>query len=63
MFDRLFQFIREGVKTAILGGIEDAHDELAAKIETGEPLALEESTNGQTTTKTTTRKKSATSKR
>ena len=45
MFDRLFQFIRDGVKTAILGGIQDARDELTAKVEAGQPLTIETTTD------------------
>lgn len=45
MFDKLFQFIRAGVRDAILGGFQDAHDELAKLVETGEPIALEDKSN------------------
>lgn len=49
MFETLFQFLRQGVKTAILGGIQDAQEELAGKLETHEPLVIEsqEHTNGK----------------
>lgn len=51
MFDKLFQFIREGVKNAILGGVQDAHAELVSKVEANEPLVIEGHTNGKATTK------------
>lgn len=33
MFDKLFSFIRQGVKNAILGGVQDDQDELTVKVE------------------------------
>lgn len=63
MFDRLFQHIRTGVRDAILGGFQDAHDELTRLVETGEPLPALESpdeaskANGKATS---TRRKAAT---
>jgi hypothetical protein len=47
MFDRLFQFIRDGIKQAILGGIDDAQQELVHRIETQEPLVIEAEVNGR----------------
>ena len=44
MFDKLFQFIRQGVRDAILGGFADAHEELANLAETGNQLVLEDKT-------------------
>jgi hypothetical protein len=41
MFDRLFQFIRDGIKQAILGGIDDAQQELVHRVESKEPLVIE----------------------
>lgn len=61
MFDRLFAYLREGFKNAFLGALADADEELAAKIEKGEPLTIEAKPieNG----KSSNRKKAATSKR
>jgi hypothetical protein len=41
MFEKLFQFIRQGVKAAILGGIEDAQAEMTQRIEAQEHLLIE----------------------
>ena len=48
MFDRLFQFIRRGIRDAILGGIDDAQAEIADRLEAREPLTIEATptTNG-----------------
>ena len=51
MFEKLFSFIRSGVKNAILGGVDDAQAELQARIEHREPLTIdadpEPKTNGK----------------
>ncbi len=41
MFDRMFQFIRRGVRDAILGGIDDAQAEIAGRFEAREPITIE----------------------
>ena len=41
MFDRLFAFVRQGIKNAILGGIEDAQAEIQGRIEDRQPLVIE----------------------
>ena len=51
MFDKLFSYIRNGVKEAILGGFQDAHEELSRLSETGEPIAIEDKTNDKTATR------------
>lgn len=43
MFEKLFAFIRSGVKNSILGGIEDANQEIQARLELREePIAIED---------------------
>jgi hypothetical protein len=47
MFDKLFSFIRQGIKQAILGGIDDAQQELVHRVESKEPLVIEAEVNGR----------------
>lgn len=41
MFEKMFAWIREGVKNAVLGGIQDAHEEITLKLEASEPITIE----------------------
>lgn len=41
MFKNLFAYIREGVKNAVLGGIQDAHEEITLKLESPEVVTIE----------------------
>jgi hypothetical protein len=47
MFEKLFAFIRANVKQAILGGIDDAQQELVHRVESKEPLVIEAEVNGR----------------
>lgn len=55
MFKNLFAYIREGVKNAVLGGIQDAHEEITLKLEAPESITIEATvepeSNGHKTTK------------
>ncbi|MCA9068761.1 MAG: hypothetical protein KDA84_07550 [Planctomycetaceae bacterium] len=57
MFDKLFAYIRNGVRDAILGGFQDAHDELAKLTETGDPITLEDHSDRPLNGKTNNRRK------
>lgn len=41
MFQSLFTFIRNGVCSAILGGVQDAQEKLTEHAQTDEPLTIE----------------------
>lgn len=45
--DKLFSFIRDGVRNAIIGGIEDAQEEVQRRIEGQDPLLIEAEPNGK----------------
>lgn len=58
MFERFFIFIRQGIKQAILGGIEDAQEEMTRRIDARpESLLIEADpeTNGRTKRRTVAR--------
>lgn len=60
MFKNLFAYIREGVKNAVLGGIQDAHEEITGRLEAPEVVTIETEAEAKSNGHQTARRKSLT---
>lgn len=60
MFEKMFAWIREGVKNAVLGGIQDAHEEITGRLEAPEVVTIEAQAEPETNGHKPARRKSIT---